>query len=206
MEDKILIKAEKINIEKIRRIFILIGIGLSSFGLFSVILNTISNIIQDGFSKYTLPRLTSGLFECVVIALPFVLIGVLFHYFMSKVELTVTDKRVYGRTAFGKRVDLPLDSISAVAVDWLKSIAVTTASGAIKFSMIKNRDEIHKTISNLLIERQNKGATVRQNPEPVAPVSSTFSADELKKYKDLLDSGAITQEEFDAKKKQILGL
>lgn len=31
-------------------------------------------------------------------------------------------------------------------------------------------------------------------------------ADELKKYKDLLDSGIITQEEFDAKKKQLLGL
>ena len=32
------------------------------------------------------------------------------------------------------------------------------------------------------------------------------NADELKKYKDLLDSGAITQEEFDAKKKQLLEL
>ena len=32
------------------------------------------------------------------------------------------------------------------------------------------------------------------------------SADELKKYKDLLDCGVITQEEFDAKKKQLLGL
>jgi len=31
-------------------------------------------------------------------------------------------------------------------------------------------------------------------------------ADELKKYKELLDGGVITQEEFDAKKKQILGL
>lgn len=31
-------------------------------------------------------------------------------------------------------------------------------------------------------------------------------ADELKKFKELLDSGVITQEEFDAKKKQILGL
>ena len=36
--------------------------------------------------------------------------------------------------------------------------------------------------------------------------ADTNSADELKKYKDLLDSGVITQEEFDAKKKQILGL
>lgn len=31
-------------------------------------------------------------------------------------------------------------------------------------------------------------------------------ADELKKYKELLDSGIITQEEFEAKKKQLLGL
>ena len=34
----------------------------------------------------------------------------------------------------------------------------------------------------------------------------TNIVDELKKYKELLDSGVITQEEFDAKKKQILGL
>ena len=38
-----------------------------------------------------------------------------------------------------------------------------------------------------------------------SPVGGS-SADELKKYKELLDIGAITQEEFDAKKKQLLGL
>lgn len=31
-------------------------------------------------------------------------------------------------------------------------------------------------------------------------------ADEIAKYKELLDNGALTQEEFDAKKKQLLGL
>ncbi len=36
-----------------------------------------------------------------------------------------------------------------------------------------------------------------------SPISS---ADELRKFKELLDSGIITQEEFDAKKKQLLGL
>ena len=36
--------------------------------------------------------------------------------------------------------------------------------------------------------------------------SSVSSADELKKFKELLDSGVISQEEFDAKKKQLLGL
>ena len=40
-----------------------------------------------------------------------------------------------------------------------------------------------------------------------APAQSPLSgADEILKYKQLLDMGAITQEEFNAKKKQILGL
>ena len=36
--------------------------------------------------------------------------------------------------------------------------------------------------------------------------STVSAADELKKYKELLDMGVITQQEFDAKKKQLLGL
>ena len=44
---------------------------------------------------------------------------------------------------------------------------------------------------------------------PTAVVVSnvqTSSADELKKYKELLDSGVISQEEFDVKKKQLLDM
>ena len=36
--------------------------------------------------------------------------------------------------------------------------------------------------------------------------SASSSADEILKYKNLLEQGIITQEEFDAKKKQLLGL
>lgn len=46
-------------------------------------------------------------------------------------------------------------------------------------------------------------------PKPEATVKNDnqFSAaDEILKYKQLLDAGAITQEEFDAKKKQLLNL
>lgn len=45
-----------------------------------------------------------------------------------------------------------------------------------------------------------KNAMAQQN----APASSAM--DELKKLKELLDMGIVTQEEFDAKKKQLLGL
>ena len=45
-----------------------------------------------------------------------------------------------------------------------------------------------------------------QTSTSIVTTSKTSNADELKKYKDLLDSGVITQEEFEAKKKQLLGL
>ncbi len=38
------------------------------------------------------------------------------------------------------------------------------------------------------------------------PDTGTSAADEILKFKQLLDQGIITQEEFDAKKKQLLGL
>lgn len=41
---------------------------------------------------------------------------------------------------------------------------------------------------------------------PVAPQPATNAFEEIKKFKELLDIGIITQEEFDAKKKQLLGL
>ncbi len=132
------------------------------------------------------------------------IVAVVFYFIFHKTELIVTDKRAYGKTSFGKRVDLPLDSISAVKTGILKTIAITTASGAIKFSLISNRDEVHEALSNLLIERQSKADDSTQTISKQD--NSQSSADELMKYKSLLDSGVITQEEFDAKKKQLLGL
>lgn len=56
-----------------------------------------------------------------------------------------------------------------------------------------------------VILQKNKGeqqnAAAAQNNAP-----SADTADEILKFKKLLDAGAITQEEFDAKKKQLLGL
>lgn len=49
-----------------------------------------------------------------------------------------------------------------------------------------------------------------QNQQMISELSNQANIkndmDELKKYKELLDQGIITQEEFDAKKKQLLGI
>ena len=47
---------------------------------------------------------------------------------------------------------------------------------------------------------------MKDNEQCINNQQTVSSADEIKKYKELLDSGIITQEEFDAKKKQLLGL
>ncbi|WP_080488158.1 SHOCT domain-containing protein [Oenococcus oeni] len=44
------------------------------------------------------------------------------------------------------------------------------------------------------------------NNANVAGSKTVSGADEISKFKALLDEGTITKEEFDAKKKQILGL
>ena len=51
---------------------------------------------------------------------------------------------------------------------------------------------------------EKKRAELRNSHGTV--IQQTSVADELKKFKELLDMGVITQEEFDAKKKQLLGL
>ena len=58
---------------------------------------------------------------------------------------------------------------------------------------------------NRLTEDEAKAEMEKQNA-PTQVVAETSAADELKKFKELLDMGVITQEEFDAKKKQLLGL
>ena len=58
---------------------------------------------------------------------------------------------------------------------------------------------LHEDIKKVMDDYQSTVSTKNTT-------SHFSSADELKKYKDLLDSGIITQDEFDAKKKQLLGL
>ena len=52
--------------------------------------------------------------------------------------------------------------------------------------------------------RMTTGAPQQAPQRPAGPIPG--AAEELKQYKELLDMGAITQEEYDQKKKQLLGL
>ena len=208
MEEKKIVKSKRYNIAKIRNGILIAGVICSILSLLlyqsyyrSLFPERYKDIpyLQDILSFFKYPQNLLPYF-CVFVG--FAIIAFVFYAWASKIEIVITDRRVYGKTVFGKRVDLPLDSISAIGVGMFKKITVSTASGVISFPMIKNRDEIHKVLSDLLIARQEKPASTTTIKQEI-PQSN---ADELKKYKALLDSGVISQAEFDAKKKQLLGL
>ena len=64
------------------------------------------------------------------------------------------------------------------------------------------RIEVAREIVRYLEEKRKEMKRARQS----GTTANISNADELKKYKELLDAGVISQEEFDAKKKQLLGL
>lgn len=145
-----------------------------------------------------------------------------------KGTLKVYDDRVeinksgsgFFRTATSKM--LPIANITSVSVTpstvWARGYIEFTVPGgkdsknieqamnnenAVLLKAVNQNDvamKIKAYIEELILNRANNvgGATVIQQ--------AASPAEELKKFKELLDAGIITQEEFDAKKKQILGL
>lgn len=140
----------------------------------------------------------------LIIAITLAVASIILFFFAIAAgnQIVVTDKRVYGVAAFGKRVDLPMDSISVVGTKGRRRIVIASSSGKIRFAGLKKRDEVHNAISTLLIQRQQMRVA---NTSPIQ-MPSTSGAEEIKSYKELLDQGMITQEDFELKKKQILGL
>lgn len=192
MEEKILVTGEMIPAQKI----FLISFAASVISLIIGLFLTWWAVAIDNDSIKEVCGDTGVIFN-VLAAFLFVC-GVIFCLCWIRVELTATNKRIYGKAAFGKRVDLPIDSISAIGTSMLWGIDIGTSSGRIHFKFVENNDKIHSVLSKLLLERQQE--------KTLSNIQTASSADELKKFKELLDSGAITQEEFNLKKKQILGL
>ena len=115
----------------------------------------------------------------------------------SKKEIVVYDDSVVCKTNRKKSKQLIFDDVSNV--DFSKNALTLTGTGVkFKISNITNAEEIKTFIIGKKKESQN-ARDISQSP-------AASSADELKKYKELFDSGVISQEEFDAKKKQLLGL
>lgn len=139
---------------------------------------------------------------CVALPLPThiitlsILLSVLFFYLAwvchntKNQELIITPQKIYG-SINRKRIELPVDKITAVETSRRQGITVTTSAGRITVDMCINRDEIADIISKLLFCRVNG-----------RPCDGVYT---LKIYRELLEEGTITQEEYQEKEKELLG-
>lgn len=96
----------------------------------------------------------------------------------------------------------PLSSITAVTIEnpmlGTNFVAITIGGGEKKILEIVTGKQDAIAFGDLINSLINQKAS-----DNSAPISA---ADELKKFKELFDMGIITQEEFDAKKKQLLAI
>lgn len=80
-------------------------------------------------------------------------------------------------------------------------ITIETLAKPYNISMtLKPAEAVSAKLQSLFMELKEK------SKQPIVTASAGSAADEILKFKELLDMGVITQEEFDAKKKQLLGL
>lgn len=103
-----------------------------------------------------------------------------------------------------KSSEIPLNMINGVSYSKgmvLGSISVV--NGAITTKI----DNVSKATAPIFVEKiKDATAALKQNSQQTIVTNTSSTADEILKFKNLLDQGIITDEEFTAKKKELLGL
>ena len=138
-----------------------------------------------------------------IISIGLIIVTLLFSVWVlvvSKKSIIVDTDRII--CTKGKKIvkEFMIKDVKSAEVVALKGLCIRGNSIKYKIILLKNvnelREEIMKKISDFSAQISN------ENQSKIMP----STADELKKYKELLDMGAITQEEFELKKKEVLGI
>ena len=106
----------------------------------------------------------------------------------------------------GDSTDIPLNMINSVQLTTHLVLADITIVNGANSTKLKSLSKVSapilaKTIKNESLKFQQRLLHPQENKN-----SLTDPADEIRKFKKLADDGIITEEEFEAKKKQLLGL
>lgn len=165
MEEKLMIESGRQDYWKHKNIVFKISGILAALGFVMYLLNVGQCRKWVNYKGYVR---TNSLFEVmfegyfagvlidlgIVILLLWFLIGLV----LCAGHLVITNKRVYGEVALGswviKRVNLPLDAITAVATGIFGSLTVVAPGGRISFWGLSNRNEMYDALVELLNARQ----------------------------------------------------
>lgn len=137
------------------------------------------------------------LFIVILLLFIMLLIGSILYIADKKTELVIYENEIIGKKIDGKTVQFLLKDIKSVETTKTQGLKITGAGIKYDIHLIENAEEMKNILMDMLAKVQHE--------QPVVAVVDS-SANDIKEYKELLDAGIITQEEFDKKKKQLLGL
>ncbi|MCK8626584.1 PH domain-containing protein [Apilactobacillus kunkeei] len=125
----------------------------------------------------------------------------------SSVLIVVTNKRILlenKKLLFGSQnTEIPLGMVNDISYNsgmLMAKVSITSGTKDHKISQVSK-----KTVTQL-VDTIRHETELAKHPNEQQSSQSPSDIEQLKGLKDLLDSGILTQEEFEAKKKQILGI
>lgn len=205
-------------------IFIVVGVVLllMSFGVASAMFETGEGylnfgfgiagwyywcIIYDTFGEFFAAEFFN--FDCyygyiAMLGAVALIAGIVTKISTENCEIAVTDKAVIGKIAHGKNVNIPLNQINAINRTSFNGFSITSIGNISNFYCIENCDEVIKTIAYLLTGLRQKNGQMEQSAIASSETTVYHVTERLKKIKELMDMGAITQEEFEQQKTKIL--
>lgn len=112
----------------------------------------------------------------------------------------VTGKKKSKSTCTSLRIKITLNNM-LTPTEYINIITTETKKSSLVYKTSEQQAQQIISVFQIMCEQKKSESTADDSQ-----TQEISSADEIKKYKELLDSGIITQEEFDLKKKQLLGL
>ena len=184
--------------------------------------------MKEYMSEYNTPRVFQILTTIAFLSLSCLMFGLMCSYWIGDITVfeLIVDIVGYHVAEFA-RVVVTLVTVPGIVFIWLNRPKYSAAFGAplllvMLISLFFDREEYYvydtyyilwifaialAVFLVLSILSTEYGPRQLQTVKIIQPISGKeSSADEIMKFKELLDSGVITQEEFDAKKKEILGV
>ncbi|MBQ8921400.1 MAG: SHOCT domain-containing protein [Oscillospiraceae bacterium] len=162
------------------------------------------SIIAGGPDVYEFESPLSFLFlGAIVYMIVFLIIGFAAAHSAKATSLALTDKYIVGSLRKQNNMKIPLEHVDNLVVKagnefGGKKIEIRSASGLIAFPYVHNADEfVDAALAQIDAVKNGKQAA----PASAAAASST---DKIRDLKKLLDDGLISQEEFEAKRKELL--
>lgn len=150
-----------------------------------------------------------------IFLLPFI-IKAIDNYIAKSCTLTLTEKQICGqlKTLFSKKqIQIPIEKLDNIMttsgfMDKLRSgetVCVSSNSGMIKFHYVQNAEDFVAAALKR-IEEVKKAQSAEAPKNISAPVQTTGgdAMEKINSLKQMLEQGLISQEEFDAKKSDIL--